>query len=153
MSLIPNNSIGNSVNSNAIVTFTDLAHIGTVPTGLDTNYQTGWIEVGGMSNLTVVIQGTDNGLTPDSTVGSALVTVQAANGVPPALLISSNLYPFRIDEFLCPMTNTGGYVSSAITRTYRTNSKFVQILIQFPDFSSLVGNQYIKTYLSVMASA
>jgi len=154
MSLIPNNTIGNATNSNSSLSFSAGVLIGTAPTGFDTDYQSEWLEVSGMSNLLVQCQSTDFGLTPDSTVGSAYIIIEVANGVYPSFIINNQLGGFIVDRFLVPLTNDRpDYPSSAITRNYNINSKFVRIFVGFPNINALVGNQYAKLYVNLLASA
>lgn len=156
MSLIPNNTIGSTTKNNSSVAKSEGVLIG-INSSYDTSYTSGWLEVGGMSNLTIQCQSTDFGLTPDSNVGSALITVEIANGVYPNFIIDNNLGGFRIDRFLVPLTDDqNNYPSSGIVRTYQPNSKFVRYKVNFPNESSLApspAKHYIKLYVNMLASA
>lgn len=156
MSLIPNNAIGNATTSNSTVSTSDGVLI-SINGGFSTQYVGEWVEVGGLSNLTIQCQSTDYGLTPDSNVGSALITVEIANGVYPNFIIDNQLGAFRVDQFLVPLTsNQTGYPSSAITRNTRINSKFVRFKVDFPNPSTLApapAKHYIKLYVNMMISA
>jgi hypothetical protein len=154
MSLITNNSLGNNVSTNATVMFSEGILIGTAPTGWQPNFRSEWIDIGGLSKLVVQCQSTDLGLTPDSTVGSVYVTIEIANGVYPNFLSVSSLGAFRLDKFIVPLTdNNAVYPSSQIVRELQANSKFVRILVNFLDYSSLVGSQYAKLYVNLLASS
>ncbi len=155
MSLIPNNSLGNSVVTKANASFSVGVNIGTASTGFPTTFTSDWIDIGGMSNIAIQSQGTSNGLTPDSTVGSALITVEVSSGTFPAFIISNALGAFRLDRFLAPLTeNDNTYTSSEIFRNYVNPSfKFMRVSVDFTDIGSLVGNQYIKTYINLTATA
>jgi len=155
MPLIPSNSLGNTVNTNAEVSSSDGILIGTASTGFPTSFTSSWLETSGMSKISIQCQSTDRALTPDSTVGSVVVTVEIANGVYPNFVSINTLGAYRIDQFLVPMTNTEAtYPSSAIYREYnQVGSKYVRYTVTFTNLAGLVGNQYAKLFVTLMASS
>lgn len=154
MSFIPNNSSGNAVVSDASVFF-EKAVVISGAFGIPSTYTSDFIRIQGLPNIALTANGSADGSSPDypdSTVGSALVTLEIASGNSGEFESGIGLSSQKLGEWLCPLTDSATFDVPTLYQFVQCSAKFIRIKVNFLP-NQISATTVAKLYVRLHASA